>query len=94
MPRYQELPGQELVDRGIADLRTGHRSAAGLLVSMARTRLAAAGIDVPAVSTERPGHALFDLLASEDPAAAHGRYNALIRRLVSYLRAAEHARAR
>lgn len=31
-------------------------------------------------------HALYRLLAEDDPDAAHGRYNALVRRLVSFER--------
>ena len=34
------------------------------------------------------GH-LYELLAQEDPDSAHSRYNALIRKLVSFERAAE-----
>ena len=62
---------------------------AALALRCAMTRL-----DVPGPDGERTTHALYELLAAEDPASAHGRYNALIRRLVSYLRAAEHAAAR
>jgi hypothetical protein len=36
-----------------------------------------------------PEHRLYTLLARDHPAAAHSRYNALIRRLVSFERAAE-----
>jgi len=36
-----------------------------------------------------PEHALYALLAGEDPDAAHSRYNALIRQLVSFERAVE-----
>jgi hypothetical protein len=88
------MPGRELVVQGLADLRAGRLSTSALLVAMARTRLAATGLDVPEVTSVRPGHALYELLATEDPATAHGRYNALVRRLVSYLRAAESATAR
>jgi hypothetical protein len=36
-----------------------------------------------------PEQRLYTLLARDHPAAAHSRYNALIRRLVSFERAAE-----
>jgi hypothetical protein len=39
-----------------------------------------------------PEHRLYKLLSEEEPASAHSRYNALVRRLVSYERAAECAR--
>jgi hypothetical protein len=50
------------------------------------------GIDVPARPATRPEHRLYELLAGSDSDTAHGRYNALIRRLVSFERAAECAR--
>jgi hypothetical protein len=45
------------------------------------------GIEVPTL--EIPEHRLYELLAREEPDAAHSRYNALIRRLVSFERALE-----
>jgi hypothetical protein len=36
-----------------------------------------------------PEHRLYRLLARSDPDAAHGEYNVLLRRLVSFERAAE-----
>jgi hypothetical protein len=65
-----------------------------LLVSIARERLTAAGLVVPPVAAERPAHRLYDLLAADDPNDAHSRYNALLRRIVSFASAAEHAAAR
>jgi hypothetical protein len=80
------LPGHELVLRGISDLERGVESPEALLVSIGAPRLRQAGIDVakPFASAE---HRLYDLLAAEDADAAHGRYNALVRRLVSFERA-------
>ncbi len=89
-----QLPGDDLVQRGIADLRAGRRTAEALLVAAARERLTALGLDVPALDVEHPSHALYEVLALEDEPTAHGRYNALRRRLVSYARAAESASAR
>ena len=63
-----------------------------MLVAMAAPRLRALGIDVPQTDVERPSHRLYDLLAAEQPNSAHGRYNALVARIVSFARAAEHAR--
>jgi hypothetical protein len=90
---FAGAPGSDLVTSGLADLAAGHETAAALLVSMASTRLRAIGIDVPANGTTRPAHRLYDLLAEDDPRTAHSRYNALTRRLASFARAAEHARA-
>lgn len=91
---HAELPGADLFDAGVGDLNAGIESPAALLVSIARVRLIAAGLPVPPVAAERPAHRLYDLLAADDPDDAHGRYNALLRRIVSFARAAEHAAAR
>lgn len=89
-----EFPGHELFSQGIADLLDGRTSEAALLVSLARTRLIEAGFDVPPAPGEQAGHQLYDLLASVHPESAHGRYNALLRRMESFARAAEHAASR
>ena len=57
-------------------------------VSIASIRLREAGLDVPPPLPD-PDLRLYELLAREDSDSAHGRYNALIRRLVSYERALE-----
>jgi len=85
------LPGDELVTAGIRDLAAGRESEASLLVAMAAPRLRALGVDVPEGGGEFPSHRLYDLLSDRDRGAAHSRYNALLARMVSYSRAAEHA---
>lgn len=87
----EELPGAELIVAGLRDLEAGEETVAALLVAMAAPRLRAVGIEVSA-SIERPSHRLYRLLAAESPASAHRRYNALVGRIVSFARAAEHAR--
>ena len=82
------LPGADLVEKGLADLATGTESAEALLVSAGAPRLRALGLPI-ASPLEDAEHRLYELLARDDPDAAHSRYNALIRRLVSYERAAE-----
>lgn len=84
----EALPGAELVQAGLADLRARRETAAALLVSIGAARLTEAGHDV-AEPFDEPELRLFALLAGEDADAAHGAYNALLRRLVSYERAAE-----
>ena len=94
-PPIDDLPGADLVLEGIQDLRSGRDTAAAALVRMAAPRLRAVGLDVPQAEygSGRPGHRLYELLAGADPATAHGRYNALVERVVSFARAAERARA-
>jgi hypothetical protein len=88
------LPGHELVTAGLADLAAGRESEASLLVAMAAPRLRALGFDVPVWGGERPSHRLYELLSEpERDGGAHSRYNALVRRMVSFARSAEHASA-
>ena len=81
-----DLPGAELIEEGLADLRARRESGAALLVSIGAPRLSAMGVDVPAPLPDAE-HRLYLRLAAEDASSAHSRYNALVRRLVSYERA-------
>jgi len=87
----KDLPGAELVAAGLADLQRGDESVAALLVSIGGPRLRRLGYAVPDRFDDPEGR-LYALLAREDADSAHGRYNALIRRLVSFERAADSAR--
>ena len=82
------LPGHELVEQGIADLCRGERTVESLLVSIGASRLRRLGLvlDAPFPDAER---ALYDRLARGGADSAHSRYNALVRRFVSFERAAE-----
>lgn len=85
------LPGADLVERGLAALARGQVTAESLLVSIAAPRLRALGTDVPATLPD-PELELYRLLVREHGDAAHGRYNALVRQMVSFQRAAACAR--
>jgi hypothetical protein len=86
--RDDALPGAELVEQGLRDLARGAETVESLLVSIGAPRLRALGFPV-ARAVPDPERRLYDLLAADDSDSAHSRYNALIRRLVSYERAAE-----
>lgn len=86
--RYDDLPGAELVLPGIEDLRRGVESVPALLVVIGRARLARLDLDLPPNTFDEPERRLYRLLAAEHGDAAHSRYNALLRRLVSFERAA------
>jgi len=86
------LPGHELVSQGLADLCAGRESEVSLLVTMAAPRLRSLGFDVPLVDGMGASHRLYEMLAERD-GGAHSRYNALVGRVVSFARAAEHASA-
>jgi hypothetical protein len=86
------LPGADLVADGLDDLAAGRESVPSLLVEIGAPRLRALGVDVPAASGPLPEHRLYALLARDEPGSAHARYNALVRRLVSFERALACAR--
>lgn len=86
--RLTELPGGDLIAEGVDALRRGEETIAALLVSIGAPRLQRIGFDLPRTFPE-PEQRLYALIARENAASAHGRYNALVRRLVSFERAAE-----
>ena len=86
--RTGEFPGEELVEAGIRDLERGVESVEALLVSIGAPRLRQLGLSVPSPFPE-PEPRLYERLRGEDEDGAHSRYNALVRRLVSFERAAE-----
>jgi len=87
------LPGDDLVRSGLEDLDSGVESPAALLVAMAAPRLRRLGVPAPPGPAGDPSHRLYEILAEEDRATAHSRYNALVGQVVSYARALERARA-
>lgn len=82
------LPGADLIREGLRDLADGVESVPALLVLVGAPRLRRIGLDVP--DTEYfPEDRLYEKLAAIHGDGAHSQYNALIRRLVSFERAAE-----
>jgi len=86
---YEGCPGGDLVREGLNDLAAGRTSIPALLVAVGAPRLRRSGIDIPGRRLDRAEHRLYALLARSDPDSAHSRFNALIRRLVSFERAIE-----
>jgi len=82
-------PGEDLIEQGIEDLANGAETIPALLVSIAAPRLRRIGLQIPENTFSTPEHRLYRLLAKDDSDGAHSKYNALIRRLVSFERAAE-----
>ncbi len=89
MDRFESLPGWDLVEKGLRDLAQGEETVEALLVAIGSPRLRGLGITVPESPVSSPEHRLYEVLAESEPDSAHGRYNALIRRLVNLERAAE-----
>ena len=81
------IPANELIVAGIEDLRSRRETIAAFLVAVGAPKLRNLGMDIPEDLPPNPEHRLYDLLASTEPDSAHSRYNALIRRLVSFERA-------
>jgi hypothetical protein len=88
---FARLPGAELVDAGLTDLTAGLVTIESLLVSIAAPGLRDVGLIVgdPIADAELR---LYALLSARDGAAAHSHYNALLRRVTSFRRAAHCAR--
>ena len=94
-PFPPNLPGADLVTAGIAALRRRDFNVEALLVAVGAPRLRRAGLDLPPAASEpeAPELALYAALRGGH-GDAHSRYNALIRRLVSFERALETAQRR
>ena len=86
--RIEELPGGDLIAQGLAELAQGRETVPSLLVSIGAPRLCRIGLPVSR-PLPSPETRLYDRLSRQSGDAAHTRYNALIRRLVSFERAAE-----
>ena len=86
---FERLPGGTLIRQGLADLEEGRETEASLLVLVGSPRLTKLGIPVPRDAPPQVEHRLYEHLSRRDADAAHSRYNALIRLLVSFERAAE-----
>jgi len=88
-PTWESVPGYDLVSTGLLDLKEGRGSADAALVRSASRRLTALGFVVPAWPTSSPPYDLYSLVVAQvGEGRAHGRYNALRRRLASFLRSA------
>jgi len=81
------LPGNDLIATGIEDLQSNRETIPALLVAIGAPKLRSLGLELPESLPSDPEHRLYDLLAASEPDSAHSRYNALIRKLVSFERA-------
>ena len=81
------LPGSDLIASGIDDLQSQRETVAALLVAIGAPKLRSLGLEVPQDLPSNPEHRLYDLLSATESDSAHSKYNALIRKLVSFERA-------
>lgn len=72
-------------------MRRGELTVEALLVAVGAPRLGGLGLEIPAVPALSEGSelALYAAVCAREPGGSHSRYNALIRRLVSFERAME-----
>lgn len=87
---FADLPGGDLIAQGLEDLKQGIESIPSLLVQIGSPKLRRLSLDIPEhdASDPLPEHRLYFLLAKTHGDHAHSQYNALIRKLVSFHRAA------
>lgn len=87
-----DLPGNALIERGLADLEIGRTSAESLLVTVAAGRLEALGVLRPGLVTRsaEASLALYAWLGERGVLDPYSTYNALLRELSSFVRALEH----
>lgn len=83
-----DLPGADLIAAGVAALERGQHTREALLVAVAATRLEEIGLRIPAAAAtiEEPNLALY--AAVREGGGGHSQYNALLRRLASFIRTA------
>jgi hypothetical protein len=81
------LPGIDVIESGMRDLAEQRSSIQALQVSIAAPRLRLLGLRLPEPLPD-PEERLFAQLAATHGNGAHSRYNAMIRRLVSFARVA------
>lgn len=94
-PSFEELglPGGEEVDAGLADLAYERTTPESLAVSLAAPRLRREGVPVSNVLDD-PERRLYEILSRTEGDLAHARYNAWLRRLVSFADACRLARGK
>ena len=86
------LPANELIAAGLEDLQHERQTIPALLVAIGAPKLRSLGLTLPEHLPDNPEHRLYDLLSATGPDSAHSKYNALIRKLVSFERALQISR--
>lgn len=85
----QNHPGYELIEQGLSDISEGKSTVYSALLFSAKTRLESLGIALNGVSPADPSMELYHFLDLEYGDGAHSKFNALNRRLVSFIRSVE-----
>lgn len=86
MSTLAELPGGDLIERGVADYAAGRVTLESCLLAIGWPRLQRGGLDLPGKTPQHfpePEMQLYTLLRNEG-GDAYSRYNALMRQLISF----------
>ena len=91
MTDFDDLPGYPLIQAGMHDGEAGLESVEALLVEIAAPRLRAVGLPIPEFASKRPDAELrlYQRLGTTGTPDPYSRYNALLREIDSFGRAAE-----
>ncbi len=95
MIALEHLPGGDLICRGLSDYAEGRVTLESCLLAVGWSRLQRGGLEMPVKVAERfpqPELQLYDLLCTET-GDAYSRYNALLRRLISFEQSLAHLKA-
>ena len=90
--QWEGLPGADLIEQGLADLRAHRITEHALLVLVGEPRLRALDIIFPDCRPSFKGpveHAFYDLLEQKYDRDAYSRYNSMLRRMASFAHALE-----
>src|SRR5690349_10963394 len=89
--KLQGLPGADIVIQGLLDLESDARTESALAVSLIRRQLSDFGIEVPFGPEIEPPieHRLYELLEDLYCSDAYSRYNAIRRRIASFVHSME-----
>jgi hypothetical protein len=90
LAKIAQYPGGDLIAKGIEDYAAGQRTIPACLVAIAASTLRQIGLPIsasPAHIIPEPEHKLYELLRLE-PGDAYSQYNAFLRQLTSFIRAA------
>lgn len=87
----QDLPGADLVEKGLSDQTAGVRSIEACLVEMASPRLVRAGMLNHSSEATDSEATLYELLQQQNPSQdVYPLYNSLRRRIVSFGHSLDH----
>ncbi len=90
---FLNLPGAELIDRGLKDLEKSLITISSLLICIGKPRLENAGLKIPKINFNFSKDAelmLYELIVKEGHPDPYSYYNSLLRRLISFEQAIEH----